>query len=94
MKKFQLIALLVCALGFCSAFVSRSHKKSFGTFWGWSYYPGHGPLCYSYPLDWGTFCDKTGTGAVCTIGGGGYLAYNSSQGCQYKIQTDLLYRVY
>jgi hypothetical protein len=91
MKHFKLIALLVCSLAFCSAFVSQK-KSSDSTFSGWSLYPGTGPYCYYHNLDWGYECDKTAYGDVCTIGGGGYIAYASEFGCEYKIDTEILYR--
>ena len=93
MKKFKLIALLVCTLGVCSAFVQQQKSTSL-TYHGWSIYPGTGPYCYYSLLDWGEECDTEGFGQLCTIGGGGFPAYNSQIGCQYKIQTELLYRVY
>jgi hypothetical protein len=93
MKKFKLIALLICTLGVCSAFVSQ--RRSFSpTYYGWSIYPGSGPYCYYRLLDWGAECDAGAYGQLCTIGGGGFPAYASSIGCQYHIQTELLYRIY
>ncbi|HEY4287948.1 MAG TPA: hypothetical protein VGN00_12675 [Puia sp.] len=92
MKRFKLIALLICSFAFCSAFVSQK-KTSGPVFSGWSLYPGTGPMCYYFNLDWGFECDKTAYGDMCTIGGGGYTAYASSVGCQYKLQTEILYRI-
>jgi hypothetical protein len=92
MKQFKLIALLVCLFGLGSAFISQKESDNSDSFTGWSMYPGTGPLCYESALDWGFFCDKTAYGQMCTIGGGSYIAYASEIGCEYKLNTEILYR--
>ena len=94
MKRFKLIALLVCAIGICSAFSMQKKLDGSLTTTGWSLYPGQGPWCYQMNLDLGFVCDTGAYGQLCTIGGGGSPAYGAEFGCEYAISTNLLYRVY
>jgi len=93
MKKFRLIALFLCVLAVGSAFITPKESASFGGYYGWAWYPSTGRFCNYYSTDWGFYCDKTAYGEMCTIGGGGYIAYASEVGCEHSISTEILYRV-